>query len=102
AGDDVHQRLGADELRERRRRDGVAELRPDAGDLVENGIEAVLEALGGELRLERSRHPARELVLVDPGIELLACAERMPLLERDRLHVPRNRLERAPVDSVRM
>ena len=69
AGNHVDRRLAADELRERRHHDGIAELGADAHGLLQRVRQPVLHPDLAELEGEVGDHPARNLVAVLAGIE---------------------------------
>src|SRR5215217_2876221 len=74
--DDVDCRLAADELRQRRHHDRIAELDPHAARLLERLWELAFLADLTELVAKVRRHPAGHLVLVGLLIVFGRCADR--------------------------
>ena len=102
AGDDVQHRLDAHQLRERGRRDRVAEILPHVDDLLEHLLEAVGHVVLRELRLERAGHAPGELVVVREHVVLVGDADRMSLLLGDAAHVVADPSDSIEVDLGRV
>ena len=98
ADDHVDRRLAADELRERRHHDRIAELDAHAAGLLQRLGELRLLADLAELVAEVGDHAARHLVLIDGLVVFGRHAERKALALGDDVEVLAHRAQHLLVD----
>ncbi|CAB4852716.1 unannotated protein [freshwater metagenome] len=98
--DDVEHRLHPDELRERGRHDRLAKLLAHARDLFEHGGQTVGHPMLSQLVLQRARHTAGQLVVVDARVVLGHGAGGESSVAGGPFEVPRHWLEHRGVEPV--
>ena len=99
AGDDVDRRLAADELRQRRHHDRIAEVGAHPPRFFQSFLQAIFHAHGAQLMAQIGNHAAGHLMQILRVIVFALRADRVAFALGDVSEMLFNRFDRFEIDE---